>query len=90
MIDSYKLAVNIFRLEGSHVYYQYIRLHYFWLFVAAFLSINLLYTSVSIFIINHVDYRVKKKTEAYIFPSFIFSESLFAGNLSVFANLNII
>lgn len=60
------------------------RFHYFKLFVAIFLSIKLLYIFIPIIALNYINYKIEKKIIAYIFTLFIFSESLFAGNIFVF------
>lgn len=65
------------------------RFYCYQLFVTAFLSINLIYTSILILVINYIDYKIKKKTKVFIFALSIFSKSSFAGNISVFEDLNI-
>lgn len=65
------------------------KFNFFQLFVAAFLFIKLLY-SVFMVVLNYIDYKIEKKTKAYIFALFIFGKSLFNRNISVFENLNIL
>lgn len=89
MIDPFKLAVNVFGIEGTRVCHQYVRFHCYRSFMAAFLSINLLYPSILMPVINCVDCKVEEKTKAFMFAPFIFSESSLAGNISVFEDLNI-
>lgn len=54
MIDPYKLAINVFGPESAWIRDQCINFHFFQLFLAAFLSIILLYLSVCISTINHI------------------------------------
>ena len=90
MINPYKLEVDVFGLQSSRVRHQCVRFHRFWLFIAVFLSIDLLYRFVFMSVINCIDCRIEEKTEAYILPSFMFSGSSLNGNLLVFKDLNVI
>lgn len=66
------------------------RFHRFRSFVAAFLSIDLLYKSTSMSIINRINCKVERKTETYTFALSIFSESSLNRNLLVFEDLKVI
>lgn len=87
MIKLYKLAEDLFGIEGTQIYYQYIRFYYYWLFVAVFLSTNLLYTSTLILVINYIDCKVGENTKTFMFTSSMFNESSFACNISAFEDL---
>lgn len=47
-------------------------------------------SSVSIPIIDRINYKLEGKIEAHTITPSMFSESLFAGNQSIFEDLNII
>lgn len=89
IIDPFKLVVNVFIIEDTRVCHQCVRLHYYWLFVTAFLLINLLYTSTSIPVINCIDYKVKEKIKAFAFAPSMFNESSLANNIMVFEDFSI-
>lgn len=76
MINSFKLVVDIFGVEGTQVCHQYMKFYYYRLFVATFLLINLLYTSILISVINYIDCKVEEKIKSFTFASSIFNESL--------------
>lgn len=54
-----------------------------------FFLIKLLYF-IFILIINYINYKIEKKIKTHIFPLFIFSQSLFNRNISIFKNFNIV
>lgn len=90
MIDLYELVMAVFGLEGIQICEQCVRFHRFCLFLAVFPSESLSYGFVSMPVIDCIQCKTEKKTEAYAFASSMFSESSLAGNQSVFEDLNVI
>lgn len=90
MIDLYELAMNVFGPKGVWIYNQCIKFYCFQLFLAAFLSVTLLYSSVCMLTIDYIECQRDKITEVYVFAPFMFNKSSHLGNHLVFKNLNII
>lgn len=57
--------------------------------MTAFLSINLLYTSALMSVINYIDCKMEKKIIASAFAPSMFCKSSFANNILVFEDFNI-
>ena len=90
MIDLFELVMAVFGPEGIRIRKQCVRFHRFRLFLAVFSSKSLFYGFVSMPVIDCIQCKTKRKTEAYTFASSMFSESSLAGNQSVFEDLNVI
>lgn len=91
IIDPFRLALNVFGIEGTWIYHQCLRCHCFVSFIATFPSTKLLYTSsASILVLNCINYKAEEKTEVYAFTLSMYSERLSAENISVFEDFNII
>lgn len=90
MIDLYELVMTIFGLESIQICEQCVKFHRFCLFLAAFPSESLSYSFVFMPVIDCIQCKTEKKTEAYAFASSMFSKSSLAGNQLVFEDLNVI
>lgn len=82
--------MNVFGPESTRIRKQCIWSHYFRVFLAAFPSKTLSYTSAAMPLISLINCKIEEKTEAYAFPPSMFSESSSDGNQSVFKDLNVL
>lgn len=88
-INLEELDMRIFGPKGIKVQNQYIKLHQFRVFLAAFPAFTFSYT-LSMPKINVSDCKTERKMETYAFVPSIFSESSLSNNLLVFENFIII
>lgn len=89
MIDLFKLTVDVFGIKSIEICHQCVSFYCYLLFIAAFLSINLLYTFGLMSIINYIDCKLEGNTKDFAFAPSIFGKSFIAGNILVFEDLNI-
>lgn len=89
MIDCYKVTLDIFGSKNSQLCHQYMKFHHYQLFIAAFSSIKLMY-STSMPTFNYINCKIEKKIKTHAFTLFIFNKSLIANNISVVEDFNVI
>lgn len=82
--------MNVFRPKSVQIRNQCIKFHHFYLFLAIFLLVTLLYSSVCMPTIDHIKCQKEEKAKAYTFTLFMFNKSLIAKNQSVFKDLNVV